>query len=373
MRRSPADHAIRPSGSDSVTLERKSSVAAIPGLRHRRAWVGSLFTALGFMAALAAPVAGGGASLDSLAEVNDETITSKDLQQLLGARLITLDEQIYNLKRQGLEALIGQRLIAQEAAKRGMSVAQFVEAEIKAKAAPVTNEEIEAFYRANKARLRGDEAAVREQVRAHLSQQKAIAERARFLASVRAQAKILVHLTPPPVVRLTVSTDGAPSRGAADAPVTLVEFSDFHCPFCKSIQPTLTQLLERYPGKLRLVHRDFPVDKLHPSARRAAEAARCAQDQGKFWDYHDLLFKHAPRVAADDLRQFAKRADLDVATFERCLSDGARRSAVERDIEDGRRLGITGTPAFFVNGRPLVGGQPLEAFVRLIEEELSRQ
>jgi protein-disulfide isomerase len=96
---------------------------------------------------------------------------------------------------------------------------------------------------------------------------------------MRSQAKIRISLEPPAVARLTVSTDGAPFRGAADAPVTIVEFSDFHCPFCKSALPTLTQLLQRYPGKLRLVHRDFPVDNLQPAARRAAEAARCAHDR----------------------------------------------------------------------------------------------
>jgi len=168
-----------------------------------------------------------------------------------------------------------------------------------------------------------------------------------------------------------VPVDGAPVRGAADAPVTLVEFSDFHCPFCKRVQPTLAQLLERYPGKVKMVYRDFPIDSLHPQARRAAEAARCAQDQGKFWEYHDLSYAGPASATPKELERYAGQVGLDVTVFGRCLSSSVHRAAVQRDIDEGDRLGISGTPAFFINGRPFTGAQPLEAFVRAIEEELT--
>jgi protein-disulfide isomerase len=279
---------------------------------------------------------------------------------------------MYDLKRRELEALIAQRLLAQEAAKRGTSVAALLDAEVTAKVGLVTQQEIEAFYQANKARLPGDEAAARERVRAFLQQQKLAAQRERFVGSLRSQAKVLVRLQPLPVVRLDVSIDGAPFRGPDGAPVTLVEFSDFHCPFCKQVQATLIQVLARFPGKVRLAYRDFPIDSLHPQARRAAEAARCAQDQGKFWDYHDLLFANAPNTTPEELTRYAQQVGLDLTKFERCLSDGVHRAAVQRDLDEGIRLGITGTPTFFVNGRPLSGAQPLEAFARVIEEELAR-
>jgi protein-disulfide isomerase len=309
---------------------------------------------------------------EPLAEVNGEAITAKELERVLGARLATIEEQLYNLKRQGLEGLIAERLLAQEAARRGVSVAALLEAEVTAKAAPVTDEEVDIYYHANKARLAGDEGTVRQNVRGRLQQQKVTAARARFLKSIQSQAKILVRLQPPAVVRLAVSTEGAPSRGAAQAPVTLVEFSDYQCPFCKRAQVTVKQVLDRYPGKVRHVYRDFPVEKTHPQAGEAAEAARCAHDQGKFWQYHDLLFTNAPKAGPEDLRRYAEQAALDVPTFERCVSSGVHRTKVQRDVEDGRRLGITGTPAFFINGRPLTGAQPLEAFARVIEEELAR-
>ena len=309
---------------------------------------------------------------EPLAEVNGETITRKDLERAVGARLSQLEEQIYQLKRQTLDALIARRLLAQEAAKRGTSVAAILEAEVTAKVEPLTELEIEGYYQANKRRLRGDEATIRQNARGHLQQQKVAARRDLFVRSLREQATILVNLQPPPIVRVVVSVVGAPVRGPAEAPVTLVEFSDYHCPFCKQAQPELTQLLKRFPGKIRLAYRDFPVDSLHPQARRAAEAARCAQDQGKFWDYHDVLFTQAPKATADDLGRYAAEVGLDLATFDRCLAEGAHRATVQRDLDEGRRLGITGTPAFFINGRPLTGAQPLEVFVRVVEEELAR-
>jgi protein-disulfide isomerase len=309
---------------------------------------------------------------EPLAEINGEVITAKDVDSVLGAKLSKLEEQIYDLKRQELDSLIAQKLFAQEAAKRKISVAALLDAEVTAKVPLVTETEIDAFYQANKGRIRGDDPETRQKIRAFLQQQKLTAQRARFVESLRSQGKVVVHLQPPPVVRVEVSIQGAPVRGAADAPITVVEFSDFECPFCKQAQPTLKQLLERYPGKVRLAYRDFPLDSIHPKARVAAEAARCAHDQGKFWEYHDVIFAQSPQLANEDLRRYAGEVGLDVAKFDSCLSAGTHKAAVQRDLDEGSRLGITGTPAFFVNGRALSGAQPLDAFTKLIEQELDR-
>ena len=306
-----------------------------------------------------------------LAEVNGDAIRGEDLERALGARLRQLEQQVYELKRQQLDALIAERLLAQEATKRGTSVAALLDAEVTSKVGLVTEQEVEAFHQANKARLRGEEAAVREQIRTYLQQQKLAAQRAQFVEALRSQAKVVDRLQAPPIVRVEVPLDGAAIRGAADAPVTIVEFSDFHCPFCKRVQPTLAQLLERYPGKVRLAYRDYPIDSLHPEARRAAEAARCARDQGKFWEYHDLLFAGPPSATPEALERYAGKAGLDLGAFGTCLSGGVHRAAVQRDVDEAGRLGISGTPGFFVNGRPLTGAQPLEVFVRVIEEELA--
>ena len=288
-----------------------------------------------------------------LAEVNGQAVTAEDLDHALGVKLTKLQEQLYSLKRAELDAQIAQRLLAQEAAKRGVSVAALLDAEVTAKVSLVTEAEIEAFIQENKSRLQGDGAEIREKIRASLQQRKLATQRAQFVQVLRARGTVVDRLQPPPVVRVQVSTDGAPIRGTADAPVTLVEFSDFHCPFCKRVQPTLTQVLEKYPGKVRLLFRHLPLDALHPQARNAAEASWCAQDQGKFWEYHDLLFTNAPKAAEDDLKHYAEQIDLDVRKFESCLSQNAHRDSVQLDIDEVTKLGMSGTPAFFINGRPV--------------------
>jgi protein-disulfide isomerase len=181
-----------------------------------------------------------------------------------------------------------------------------------------------------------------------------------------------VHFTEPRVVRVDVATDDAPFLGPADAPVTIVEFSDFHCPYCKRVLPSLTEVRSRYGDKVKLVFRDFPLDRLHPQARRAAEAARCAHDQNRFWSYHDLLFANAPQASPEQLKAYAEQVGLDVQTFERCLTGGKHAAGVQRDLDEGVRLGVSGTPAFFVNGRPLSGAQPAERFSRVVDDELRR-
>jgi protein-disulfide isomerase len=329
----------------------------------------SLATAL--VMAVCLPAVAGAAG-EPLAELNGETITAEEVEQALGARLRDLEEQIYRMKRRKLEELIGERLLAREAAKRGISVQALLNAEVTAQVGAVTEQEVETVYQANKGRLKGEEAQVRERIRGHLQNQKLASRREALLQSLRSQASVAVHLQAPPVFRVDVAVDGAPFRGPAAAPVMIVEFSDFHCAFCKQIRPTLGQLLARYGDKVKLVHRDFPIESLHPQAPKAAEAARCAHEQGKFWEYHDALFANAPKASQEQLGVYAQQVGLELPSFERCLSSGIHAAAVRKDVDDGTRLGVTGTPAFFINGRLLSGAQPLESFARVIDEELLR-
>jgi protein-disulfide isomerase len=237
--------------------------------------------------------------------------------------------------------------------------------------APVTADEAAKFYDENKAKLPGDFKALEEQIRTFLNAQRLQTKQQEFLKSLRASAKIEVFLTPPPIIRSEVVTAGAPARGPADALVTIVEFSDFHCPFCRRVQPVLDQVRAKYDGKIKMVFRDFPIDTLHPQARAAAEAARCATEQGKFWEFHDLVFKNEADALPATLDGFAKTVGLDVPAFEACRTSGKYRNPVQTSNVEGDRLGITGTPTFFINGRILVGAQPLEAFAKIIDEELA--
>lgn len=164
-----------------------------------------------------------------------------------------------------------------------------------------------------------------------------------------------------------LAPDDRPARGPSDAPVTIVEFTDYECPFCgRYYRQTYHQLLEEYEGEIHYVVRNYPLSN-HPNARKAAEAAECAHNQGRFWDYHDHLFEHADALEPSDLKSYARELELDGEQFDQCLESGAESETVEQDMATGRRLGIRGTPTFFVNGRPLVGAQPLSAFRSAIQ------
>lgn len=142
--------------------------------------------------------------------------------------------------------------------------------------------------------------------------------------------------------------------------MAIVEFTDFHCPFCKKVQSTLARVRSRYGEKVKFVHRDPPIDQLHPNARKAHEAARCANEQGKFWTYHAALYANAPKAGPADLQAYAREGGLDVSAFVQCVTSGKYQAAVQQDVDEGRRLGVTGTPAFLINGRMLTGAQSLE-------------
>jgi protein-disulfide isomerase len=171
--------------------------------------------------------------------------------------------------------------------------------------------------------------------------------------------------------RVEISFDVARLRGRPGAPVTIVEFSDFQCPFCRKVQPALRSLLSKYDGKISLAYKDFPLRGMHGQAELGAEAARCAGDQAKFWEFHDLLFANQEKLSRTGLAEQARVLNLNEARFESCLSSGKHRAEVEKDLQDGIRAGVIGTPAIFINGTLLSGAQPESVLERVIESELA--
>jgi protein-disulfide isomerase len=307
-----------------------------------------------------------------VAEVDHRVILASDLQKFAGRELSVQRENLYKLEKQKLEEYISAFLLTQEAKKRGVSVEAVLDQEVNSKILPVGDDEIDVFYKSNKARIAVDLDKVREQIRSYLHNQKIEAQKALFLKSLRSNAKVVTYLKSPPVFRAEISVAGEPFKGSEKAPVTVVKFEDFQCPFCKQVQPTFNELLSRYNGKVRLVHKDLPLESIHPQARQAAEAARCAYEQGKFWEYHDKLYANSPKASADDLKSYAKEVDLDVDSFDRCFANGKYKAVVQKDLKEGAQLGLTGTPTIFINGREISGNQPLEAFEAIIDEELAR-
>jgi protein-disulfide isomerase len=309
----------------------------------------------------------------AVATVDGTPITTEELESSLGTSLTKLEQDLYNLKKDRLEAIIGEKLLNQEASKRGVEVKQLIETEITSKVPAVSDDEVNSFYEANKARLPASATDIKGQIRQYLTNQRVQTRAQAYVAELRAKSKVDVTLPAPPVRRAQLDIEGAPVRGNATAPVTVVEFSDFHCPFCKRVQPTLQELLTKYPDKVRLVYKDLPLEQLHPQAGKAAEAGRCAREQNKFWEYHDKLFAGGPDASPETLKKLASEAGLDVSAFEGCLASGKHKAAIQADLDQGSKLGLTGTPAFFINGRPLSGAQPVEAFVQIIDEELKAQ
>jgi protein-disulfide isomerase len=191
-----------------------------------------------------------------------------------------------------------------------------------------------------------------------------------LLAKELEKKRDVVYLLEP--LRATVGAEGSPARGPADAPVTVVEFSDFECSFCRTVIETLDRVQESYGDQVRIVFRQFPLD-MHPAAGKAAEAALCAHDQDKFWPMHDLLFNEQNRLDVASLKEKAGRLGLNQRAFNRCLDSGQYGEKVQQDLRDGKLVGVRGTPALFVNGIPVPGGAvPYETLSALIDEELER-
>jgi protein-disulfide isomerase len=307
-----------------------------------------------------------------VATVGTDTIAQADLEQSVALELARIDQQRQSVLERKLNQLIGDRLLAQEAARRGITVDKLVKDEIDDKVPAVTQAEVNAFIAQNRARLpKADEAELRPRVAQFLEQQREGQQREAFIASLRAGVPVRVYLKEPEPVRVKVDPSVGFALGSPRAPVTIVEFSDFQCPLCKGVVPTQKQRLARYPDRVRLVFRDFPIPSLHPDAPLAHEAARCAGEQGQFWPYHDLLFERT-NMNATALKQYAADLKLDEKKFAECLDSGRARAAVTADMEEGSRLGVSGTPTFFINGTPLVGNVPMADFQRAIERELAR-
>ncbi len=190
--------------------------------------------------------------------------------------------------------------------------------------------------------------------------------RDQLMHKLRAAHGYKLLLKPP---RFDVEVDGRPSLGPSKAPVTIVEFADYQDPYSGLSETTLKQIRDTYGDKVRVVFADFPSPKL-PNAMDAARATRCAGEQGKFWEFHDALFADQTKLVVKDLKATAAKLKLDTAKFDDCLDKHKYDSGIEKDIAEGKSLGIDGTPVFYINGRPVLGPQPASKFDRIIADEL---
>ncbi len=321
--------------------------------------------------ALAASHASADDSKTVVATVGDHKITEQDLdekikpqiEQMRAALAKRVDDLIrdktFDLKRRTLESMADDYLIAQAAQQQKLSVDDYVKKE-SSPPTGVTDADAKKFYDKNKT----PQAAPFDQIKPQLMQ---MMNRQAMLERLHKTAPVKIMLEPK---RVVVDSSGHPSLGAKDAPITIVEFTDFQCPFCRASENTVKQLRAKYGDKVRLVHMDFPLS-FHSHSLDAAKAARCANDQNKFWQFHDSLFANQGKLAPADLKQTAKTLGLNSTQFDACFDKAKHEDEIKKDMAAGEKLGVDGTPAFFIDGRSIVGAQPLPQFEQIIDDELA--
>ena len=313
---------------------------------------------------------------DVVATVGNISVTLADVDQKamqqpandFGSTRLVL--AIYEARRNAIDEITGEKLIDMEAKARGVATAALIDQEITSKIKTVTDADVSTWYDANKSRTQGASLdQVRGPIRNLLSQQRTAVAYQSFVEQLKLKTPVRIMLEPP---RQKIATANSPAQGPASAPIELVEFSDFQCPFCYRAHPTVKQVLSTYGNKIRFVYRNYPLPN-HPNARPAAEAAQCANEQGQFWAYHDRLFADQTKLGDADLKASAAALGLDAGKFNACVDSHKYKDRIDADVQAGNEAGVNGTPAFFINGRMLSGAQPYDEFKRLIDEELAAQ
>jgi len=304
-----------------------------------------------------------------VAEVDGKAVPMSDLEKLLAPQLARLDMQRRKLLEDGVQQLVDQKLLEAEAAKRGVTVDQLMKSAVEDKAGAVSDADVDKFYEDNKARINRPKEQIAPQIKAYLANKNKAELRDKLLADLRTSHQAKVLLEP---MRADVTDAASPSRGPADAPVTLVEFSDFQCPYCSRVEPSIDETLKTYPDQVRLVYRQFPLS-IHPFAEKAAEASLCAADQDKFWEMHDAMFANQQALGVDQLKAKAAELGMNADAFNKCLDSGEKAAKIHEDMAAGEAAGVNGTPALFVNGRFLNGAVPFSEIQKLVDEELSRK
>ena len=308
---------------------------------------------------------GGGPNM-VLATIGDHPITQGEVDRKVAA-------QLYDLRKQALDEVIDNYVVQRAADAAGLKPDNYIDQQIRSTVPRVTEQEAEKFYTQHKTQLDGQTGGhsfdqIKQRLIHAMQHQRDQEGQEQIVQKLRAANHISVLLQAP---RVNIASAGHPSSGASSAPVTIIEFSDFQCPFCRAAEDSLKQVRQKYGDQVKMVYMDFPLG-FHSHAMDAARAARCAADQDKFWPFHDALFLDQKKLDPDNLKQTAAKIGLDTAKFNACLLSDQHDAGIHKDMAEGNSLGVTGTPTFFINGRELSGAQPPPKFDQVIDEELAR-
>ena len=303
-----------------------------------------------------------------IAVVDGRKITESEVDKSIVAQLVPLQQQIYALRKTALENLVLRMLLEAEAKKRGLSV-ELLKRELTGANVEVRQNDVEQAYAENRlafGTMSEDEA--KERLRLDLESEARMRNYNLALSKLKQSFRIELNLAEPRLLVDSALEENAPRLGAEHAAVTIIEFSDFQCPFCKVAQSTLRKILQTYGNNVRLVFKHLPLE-IHPQAWPAARAATCAGAQNRFWQYHDALFE-ADDLSLETLKRIAATLGLDLPKFKTCLESEASRLAVLKDLQDAQRLGINGTPSFIINGTLVRGIPDLDDFKSIIARHL---
>jgi protein-disulfide isomerase len=309
-----------------------------------------------------------------VAEVNGRKVTLKEVdakwEEFDAAERAKVNQLLYQNRRNMLGELLGDILIAEAAKAAALPVDDYLKQETARRVRPVTEDELLKFYEENKERAPGRSLdQLRGPMKAFMENDRALQARAQLVQELEKKGSVKILLEPPRYAVAVAPDD--PVRGNREAAVTIVEFSEYQCPFCARVNPALAKVLETYGNKVRIVFKDFPLPN-HPQAPKAAEAAHCAAEQGKYWEMHDVMFANQRALEVPSLKRAAAGLGLDTARFDRCLDSGQYASKVAAGLAQGEKLGVNSTPTLYINGRPVIGAQPYEVFKAAIDEELKR-
>jgi protein-disulfide isomerase len=322
-----------------------------------------------------APAAGTGDQDQVVATVGDQKITLRDVetkwQEADPAERSRVTQLLYQHRRQSIDQIVADYLIEAAAKKAGTTKDAYLQSELTKRRGAITDADIQRVYDDNKDRVGASTVAdLKSSITTFITSNRDAQNLAVLVSELKAAGPAVSVALDPPRYDVTIAAHD-PSRGPADAPVTIVEFSEYQCPFCARVTPTLKGLEQKYAGKIRFVYKDFPLQN-HLQAPKAAEAAHCAGDQGKYWELHDRLFANQQQLQVPQLKQHAAALGLNQATFDECLDSGKHAAIVQEDFEYGGKIGVGSTPTLYINGRIVSGAQPPSVFEAIIDDELAR-
>jgi len=309
-------------------------------------------------------------SKEVLAVVDGSKITLGDLQEKypdLEKQLFRMEENMFRYKEMYLNDMIDNKVIELEAKATKKNPAELVAQEVSSKIKPVTDEEVVAFGK-EKGVTADQMSKFKDRIKQYLSAQREAEARKTFAKTLRDKYKVTLKMKKPKgkVIEVKVTDDDA-SKGSKSAKVTVVEFSDFQCPFCKRAAGNWEAIVKAYGDKVRVVFKHFPLIQIHEAAYKAAQAAQCMNDQGKFFEYHDKLFANNTALTEADLKKYVTELGGDVAKFTDCLTKGKYKAKVDKDMADGQKYGVSGAPTYFINGNMVVGAVSFDELKQAID------